>query len=50
MYKKLHNFSLNHLLNIKSHLGHKNNKLNIKVSGYIHGTRHNIDIFNIEKV
>lgn len=50
MYKKLHNLSLKHLIKIRSHLGHKNNNLNIKLNSYIYGTRHNINIYDIEKL
>lgn len=50
MYKKLHNLSLKHLIKIRSHLGHKNNILNTKINPYIYGTRHNINIFDIEKL
>lgn len=50
MYKKLYNLSWNHLLKIRSHLGHKNDKLNVKLNSYIYGTRHNINIFDIEKI
>ena len=50
MYKKLYNLSWDHLLEMRSHLGHKNNKLNVKLNSYIYGTRHNINIFNIEKI
>lgn len=50
MYKKLHNLSLKHLIKIRSHLGHKHNNLNSKVNSYIYGVRHNVDIFDIEKL
>ena len=50
MYKKLYNLSWNHLLKVRSHLGHKNNKLNTKLNSYIYGTRHNVNIFDIEKI
>ena len=50
MYKKLYNVSWDHLLKIRSHIGHKNNKLNTKLNSYIYGTRHNVDVFDIEKI
>ena len=49
MYKKLYNLSIKHLIKIRSHIGHKQNSLNLKVNSYIYGIRHNINIFNIEK-
>jgi len=50
MYKKLHNLSLKHLIKIRSHLGHKHNSLNSKLNSYIYGVRHNINIYDIEKL
>jgi len=50
MYKKLHNLSLKHLIKIRSHLGHKDKDLNIKLNSYIYGTRHNVNIYDIEKL
>lgn len=49
MYKKLYNLSIEHLIKIRSHIGHKHNSLNLKINPYIYGIRHNINIFNVEK-
>lgn len=38
------------LFKARLHLGHKNNKLNIKMLPYLYGTRHNINIFNLERI
>lgn len=48
--KKLHNLNINYLIKIRSHLGHKTNSLNSKISSYIYGTRHNINIYNVDKL
>ena len=50
MQKKLHNLNINYLIKIRSHLGHKTNNLNSKLSSYIYGTRHNINIYDVEKL
>ena len=50
MYKKLYKFSLEYLIKIRSHIGHNNVDLNSKINPYIYGTRHNINIFNINKL
>lgn len=50
MYKNLENLNLDNLIKTRLHLGHKSNKLNSKLNTYIYGTRHNISIFDIEKI
>lgn len=50
MYKNFYNFNINSLIKIRLHLGHKNNSLNSKLTSYIYGTRHNINIYNLDKL
>lgn len=50
MYKNLYNISIEYFLKIRLHIGHKQNKLNTKMNPYIFGIRHNISIFDIEKL
>lgn len=49
-YKNIVNLTIKDLLEARLHLGHKNNKLNIKLLPYIFGVRHNINIFNLDKI
>lgn len=48
MYKQFYNFNLKNLIKIRLHLGHKDDQLNLKLTSYIYGTRHNINIYNID--
>lgn len=50
MYKNFYNFNINSLIKIRLHLGHKNSNLNSKLTSYIYGTRHNINIYNLDKL
>lgn len=50
MYKNFYNFNINSLIKIRLHLGHKNSNLNTKLTSYIYGTRHNINIYNLDKL
>jgi len=50
MYKNFYNFNINSLIKIRLHLGHKQNALNSKLTSYIYGTRHNINIYNLDKL
>jgi small subunit ribosomal protein S2 len=50
MYKNFYNFNINSLIKIRLHLGHKQNNLNSKLTSYIYGTRHNINIYNLDKL
>ena len=50
MYKNFYNFNINNLIKIRLHLGHKDNKLNLQLTSYIYGTRHNINIYNLDKL
>jgi ribosomal protein S2 len=50
MFKKLYKFNLEYLVKIRAHLGHKNKNLNPKMNSYLYGTRHNINIFDINKL
>lgn len=47
MFKNFFNFNIANLIKIRLHLGHKNSDLNPRVTSYIYGTRHQIDIFNV---
>lgn len=49
MYKHFYNFNINNLMKIRLHLGHKNDTLNLMLTSYIYGTRHNINIYNLDK-
>ncbi len=44
------NLTINQLFKGRLHLGHKNSKLNKNMLVYILGNRHNINIFNLEKI
>ena len=48
MYKTFYNFSINNLIKIRLHLGHKDSQLNLQVTSYIYGTRHNVNIYNLD--
>ena len=50
MYKSFFKFNILNLMKIRLHLGHKNNDLNLNITSYLYGTRHNINIYNIEKL
>lgn len=50
MYKNFYNFNLKHLLKIRLHLGHQNSQLNINLTAYLLGTRHNINVYNLDKL
>ena len=50
MYKQLYKINEQSLIKIRSHIGHKNEKLNNKINPYLYGTRHNINIFDIKKL
>lgn len=50
MYKQFYNFNLKNLIKIRLHLGHKNENLNTNLTSYIYGTRHNINIYNLDKL
>jgi small subunit ribosomal protein S2 len=49
MFKNFFNFNITNLIKIRLHLGHKNNTLEPRLTSYIYGTRHSIDIFNLNK-
>lgn len=49
MFKNFFNFNITNLIKIRLHLGHKNNNLEPRLTSYIYGTRHSIDIFNLNK-
>jgi len=48
--RNLINLTINQLFKVRLHLGHKNNKLNLKMLAFMQGTRHDINIFNLEKI
>ncbi len=48
MYKNFYNFNLKNLIKIRLHIGHKDETLNSQLTSYIYGTRHNINIYNLE--
>ncbi len=50
MYKSFYNFNINNLMKIRLHLGHKDDKLNLNLTSYMYGTRHNINIYNLDKL
>lgn len=50
MQKNILNITLNQLLKVRLHLGHKINSLNSKMTVYILGQRHSITIFDVEKI
>ena len=50
MQKNLYNISVEHLIKIRSHLGHKKNDLNPKNTSNIYGFRHNISIHNLDQI
>lgn len=50
MFKTYYNFNLITLIKIRLHLGHKNENLNFFLTSYIYGTRHNINVFDIDKL
>jgi len=47
MYKDLIKLNLDHLIKIRLHIGHKSDDLNNKINPYLYGTRHNINIYDI---
>ena len=49
MFKNFFNFNIATLIKIRLHLGHKNSDLNSQITSYIYGTRHQINIFNVDK-
>ena len=50
MYKNFYNFNVKNLLKIRLHLGHKNSILNTNLSSHIFGTRHQINIYDLDKL
>ena len=50
MYKNFYNFNITLLLKNRLHIGHKDSKLNTQLTSYIYGTRHNINIYDLEKL
>lgn len=50
MYKNYYNFNITTLIKIRLHLGHKEENLNFFLTSYIYGTRHNINIFDLNKL
>lgn len=50
MYKNLYKLNLEYLIKLRSHIGHKDKNLNKYLNPYLYGTRHNINIFNINKL
>ena len=50
MYKNFHNFNVNKLIKMRLHLGHHDNTLDSNLTSYIYGTRHNINIYNLNKL
>ena len=50
MYKNFYNFNIKNLLKIRLHIGHKNNVLNTQLTSHIFGTRHNINIYDLDKL
>lgn len=49
MYKNFYNFNLTTLIKIRLHLGHHNKSLNKYLNAYIYGTRHNVNIYDLDK-
>lgn len=49
-YNNLTTLTINQLFKVRLHLGHKNNKLNLTMLSVLDGKRHNINIFNLEKI
>lgn len=50
MYKNFYNFNISLLLKNRLHLGHKDNKLNVNLTSYLYGIRHNINIYDLDKL
>lgn len=50
MYKHFYNFNIDSLIKIRLHLGHRDEHLNFKITPYLYGTRHNINIYNLDKL
>lgn len=50
MYKKFYKFNIKTLLKIRLHLGHKDSSLDLNLTSYIYGTRHNISIYCLDKL
>ena len=50
MYKNFYNFNIINLIKIRLHLGHKDETLNFYLTSYIYGTRHNINIYNLDSL
>jgi ribosomal protein S2 len=48
MYKTFYKFNILNLIKLRLHLGHKNENLNLKLTGYLYGTRHQINIYNLD--
>lgn len=49
-YNNIINININQLLKARLHLGHHKNKLNLKTLVFLMGTRHNINIFNLQQI
>lgn len=49
-YNNIINLTTIQLFKARLHLGHKANKLNLKMLVFLLGTRHNINIFNLQQV
>tara|TARA_B100001142_G_scaffold300436_1_gene325211 strand:+ start:33977 stop:34729 length:753 start_codon:yes stop_codon:yes gene_type:complete len=49
-YKNIINLTTTQLFKARLHLGHRNNTLNLKMLVYLLGTRHNVNIFNLQHI
>ena len=50
MYNQLDTITIKYLLKVRVHLGRHQKQLEQKINSYLYGIKHNISIFNIEKI
>jgi len=50
MFKNFYKFNILNLIKIRLHLGHNDLELNKNLTSYLYGTRHNINIYNLDKL
>jgi len=50
MFKSIYKWNINYLIKIRTHLGHLNKYSNKNINSFLYGTRHNINIFDLNKL
>jgi len=50
MFKNFYNFNFKNLIRLRLHLGHKETDVNKNITNYLYGFRHEIAVYNLEKL